>query len=146
MAELTFYRQKRFDGGVRTGIDLDGAAIFEDFEPGAADRDPSLRWYVDLRCAGDGLPDDAESAREWLLDQEQTIRAGFRSFAAQLAAGADLDDYPLQWSGFSPLPPDVHMSIACSAIRRVDARELNQVLLDVADHWSDRIGRLCATV
>jgi hypothetical protein len=146
MSELTFYRQKRVDGGIRTGIDLDGASICEDFEPGEAERDPALRWYVDLRCSGDGLPGDADSAREWLLEHDAMIREGFSRYAEELAAGSDQDDYPLQWSGFQALPPKVRMSIACSAIRRVDARELNHVLLDIAEHWSERVGRLCASV
>ena len=30
MPDLTFYRQKRVDGGVRTGIDLDGVTVCED--------------------------------------------------------------------------------------------------------------------
>jgi hypothetical protein len=134
MHELTFYRQKRVDGGIRTGIDLDGVTVLEDFESGEAERDPALRWYVDLRCEGDALPGEADSAREWLVGQEDLIREGFRAYAAQLAAGADPDDYPLQWSEFQHLPPGVKMSIACSAIRRVDARELNHVLEDIADH------------
>lgn len=29
MAEITFYRQERFDHGVRSGIELDGACVFE---------------------------------------------------------------------------------------------------------------------
>jgi hypothetical protein len=146
MSELIFYRQKRVDGGVRTGIDLDGVSICEDFEAGEAERDPALRWYVDLRCSGDGLPSDADAAREWLLVHEAMIRDGFSRYADQLAAGSDPDDYPLQWSGFQPVPPSVQMSIACSAIRRVDARELNRVLLDIAEHWCERIERLCASV
>src|SRR4051812_22412222 len=146
MPELTFYRQKRVDGGVRTGIDLDGVNVCEEFEEGHEERDPALRWYVDLRCSGEGLPSDADSAREWLLEHEKLIRDGFSRYANQLAAGADPDDYPLQWSDFQPPPQGVQMSIACSAIRRVDAREVNQVVRDIAEHWSERIERLCATV
>jgi len=146
MPDLTFYHQKRVDGGLRTGIDLDGDTICEDFEPGEAERDPALRWYVDLRCSGEGLPAEADSARDWLLEHEAMIQDGFRRYADQLAAGADPDDYPLQWSGFQPLPPGVQMSIACAVIRRVDARELNRLLLDIAEHWSERIDRLCARV
>ena len=146
MPDLTFYRQKRVDGGVRTGIDIDGVTVCEDFEEGDEERDPALRWYVDLRCSGDSLPSDADSAREWLLEHEEMIRDGFSRYANQLAAGADRDDYPLQWSGFQPVPQGVQMSIACSAIRHVDARELNHVLREIAEHWSERIERLCAGV
>src|SRR3954451_9524953 len=99
MPDLTFYRQKRVDGGVRTGIDIDGVTVCEDFEEGDEERDPALRWYVDLRCSGDSLPHDADLAREWLLEHEEMIRDGFSRYASQLAAGADRDDYPLQWSG-----------------------------------------------
>ena len=68
MPNLTFYRQARIDGGIRTGIELDEDAVFEHFEEGGPELDPTLLWYVDLRCQGPGLPDEPRKAREWLID------------------------------------------------------------------------------
>ena len=52
MPNLTFYRQKRVDGGVRTGVELDGETVASLFEEGDPERDPALLWFVDLRCEG----------------------------------------------------------------------------------------------
>lgn len=143
MSELTFYRQLRMDDGARTGIELDRVSLFEQFEAGNPDdRDPALRWYVDLRCRGEGLPRNPEAARQWLLDHADLIRDGFRRFADRLVAGADPDEYPLEWSDFQGLPAAVQMTIAASAMRRVDAREMGLVLRDIAEHWSERIHAL----
>jgi hypothetical protein len=77
MAQLLFYRQKRVDGGVRTGLDLDREEIAEHFEEGELERDPALLWYVDLRCDGPGVPADGEAALQWLIDYAPVIREGF---------------------------------------------------------------------
>jgi hypothetical protein len=42
MAMLNFYRQVREDGGIRTGIELNGTTIFERFESGGDDYDLAL--------------------------------------------------------------------------------------------------------
>jgi hypothetical protein len=130
------------DGGYRTGIELDRVTLFERFEEGEFERDPALRWYIDLRCQGSSLPDDPEAARQWLLDQSPVICEGFRRYADQLAVGVDPDDYPLLWDDFRGVPVGVRMTIASSAIRKVDARELDANLRDVASHWTERIESL----
>ena len=40
MPNLTFYRQARIDGGIRTGIELDEDTVFEYFEEGGSEPDP----------------------------------------------------------------------------------------------------------
>jgi hypothetical protein len=135
MAKLIFYRQQRFDGAVRTGVELDGETIAERFEGGGVDSDPVLLWYIDLRCDGQGIPDDPNAAAQWLLDQSELIRDGFVRFAEKLRVGADLDLYSLTWSDFRDPPPEVRMMIACSAARRVDAREMSGKLIDVGENW-----------
>ena len=50
--ELSFYRQKRQDGGIRTAVTVDGDTVLHRFQPGEGASDPALLWYVDLRCAG----------------------------------------------------------------------------------------------
>ncbi len=139
MPKLTFYRQKRDDGATRTGIELDGETIAERFEGGEGERDPALLWYVDLRCEGAGLPDDPDAATHWLLEQAPIIRVGFARFAERLRAGVDTDLYSLTWSEFADVPEGVGMTIACSAIRRIEAREMSAILADVGSHWDDII-------
>ena len=56
MHKLTFYHQKRRDGGLRTGVDFDDERVLERFEPGDLARDSALEWFVDIRCRGETLP------------------------------------------------------------------------------------------
>ena len=46
--------------------------------------DPSLLWYVDVRCSGDQLPRDPQAAREWFLKNA-------RFFVEHLKQVADAD-------------------------------------------------------
>ncbi len=142
MASLIFYRQKRNDGAIRTGVELDGETIAERFEEGGRERDPALLWFIDFRCEGQGIPDDPENATQWLLDHSKVIRDGIVRYAEQLKTGADPDFYSLTWSEFQGLPENVSIVIACSAIRRVDARQMAVNLIDLADHWNARIPSL----
>jgi hypothetical protein len=142
MPKLTFYRQGRADGGFRTGIELDGETAFGRFEEGGPEPDPTLLWYVDLRCSGPGLPEEAEAARRWLLDHEETIRGGLSECASELEAGRDVELYPLLWDKFPDAPPGVAMTIACATNRRIWALSLPKLLEDVAAHWRERIERL----
>ncbi len=139
MPSLIFYRQKRVDGGIRTGVELEGETIVEEFEEGDQDRDPALVWYVDLRCEGTGLSVDPNEALEWLISQQPEIVQGFHEFAKECEVGTDADSYPIQWGKFSGLPEGVAMEIACSAIRRITAREISKILKDVGDHWTQRL-------
>lgn len=139
MPSLTWYRQARADGGVRSGITLDRVEVFERFEPGPLERDPALRWYVDLRCQGGPLPSNADEIKQWFIDHSLVIREGFADFSNELRVGTDPDDYPLQWSRFHNAPVGVTLIIAASAVRQVDGREMATILRDIADHWLERI-------
>jgi hypothetical protein len=142
MAELTFYRQKRVDGGVRTGIDLNGSTVFDRFEEGEPEPDPALLWYVDLRCRGPKVPATARACRKWLVDHEKVIRNGFQACANELIAGIDPDLYPLVWEKFSNLPAGVQMAIAYSAVRRIDAIRMSEVVRDIGTHWLELVRSL----
>jgi hypothetical protein len=142
MSMLTFYRQARADGGLRTGVDLDGLTLFETFEPGVEEHDPSLLWYVDLRCEGDVLPTEPEKAQEWLLDIGGVIRNGLAACADELAVGLDpsgADLLPYERS--LPRPPDgSRLRIFVSAIRRHEARQIAGELRKLSRDW-DRVLR-----
>jgi hypothetical protein len=142
MPKLIFYRQKRQDGAIRTGVELDDRTIAERYEEGEEEHDPALLWYVDLRCIGPGIPDDPSGAEHWLLRQSPIIHDGYARYAETLRVGADPDLYSLTWSDFVGVPEDVRMTIACSAIRRIDAREMSSILAEIGGRWDELMKEL----
>jgi hypothetical protein len=135
MPKLVFYRQRRYDGGLRTGVELDDDRVVNVLDPGTNGIDPVLIWYVDLRCEGDGVPDDPERVLDWLQEHGPIIRDGFSRYAGHLRNGYDADIYSLKWADFKNVPQDVSMQIVCSAIRRVDALEIGSHLSEIATNW-----------
>src|SRR5947207_6480872 len=90
MPKLKFYRQRRVDGGTRTGIDVDNEEMWHRFEePPEAEADPALVWYVDVRCHGPAVPAGREEARVWLLKNTPVIKRAFEQIADKLHAGYD---------------------------------------------------------
>ena len=138
---LIWYRQKRFDGGIRTAVDVDDEHLMHQFENRSEESDPSLLWFADLRCEGSRLPTTADRARQWLLDHSEVIRQSFRDVAEEFRAGIDVDTWPLLRTveGF---PGRVKVVIAFTAVRRLDALAMGVVLNDIADHWDERIRSL----
>jgi hypothetical protein len=141
MPKIDFYRQKRVDGGVRTGVEVDGEGAFHQFEPGRRDSDPALLWFVDVRCQGRSLPTGAEAARRWLLDNTGVIQGGLRALAEEFRAGMDPGVYPLQWR-IPGTAKGRRLTIVVSTHRRLVARRMAAALLDVAENWEERIRRL----
>lgn len=135
MAKLIFYRQKRRDGGLRTAVEAGEETLFGLFEEGESNDDPTLRWFVDLRCEGAGLPQSPRAARTWLLKHADMISDGFARCADEIAAGIDPDHYPLSWDRFGERPEGVTMKLVCSATRRVDAIEMASVLREIGSNW-----------
>jgi len=142
MAKLIFYRQERYDNGIRTGLELDGYPIAERFEEGDGQRDPALIWYVDLRCEGPRVPSEPELAEPWLLEHSPLFRDGFLRFGERLRAGADKDIYSLTWGDFPDAPEGVGVTLSCSAVRRVDGREMSSILREIGTHWEEIIQSL----
>ncbi len=143
---LSFYRQERVDGGIRTGIMLGMSTIFERFEIDGEEWDPSLAWSVELRCSGPSLPTDPGDVKAWLLENEPQISDGFRRFSEDLAAGSDPTGvYPLQFGDFRNVPPGISMKIVCTALRRYDAFFLADHLNYVREHWTDLVSHLDST-
>jgi hypothetical protein len=142
MAKLVFYRQKRYDGGIRTGVELDDDRVADWFEPGPDEFDRALLWYIDLRCEGNGVPDEPELALDWLTEHGLTIRDGFSRFADHLRNGFDPDIYTVRWTDFRDVPHDVTMLIATSAPRRVDAMEMGSHLSEIVSNWDKIIEKL----
>jgi hypothetical protein len=141
MPQLTFYRQHRRDEGVRTGVDIDGETLLHDFEPGADEIDPVLSWWVDVRCEAVRVPEEPAEARKWFLTHAESIQAGLRKLAEEMRAGIDFDTWPLPWKVPKP-PRGVHITIGCSASRRLPARKMADALSELAGSWPDTIRAL----
>lgn len=145
MSGMVFYRQKRFDGGIRTGVELGQETILEHFEVGSEDRDPRLLWYLDVRCQGPGVPTDVESARHWFLETASIIKGGLTRFADESRrVGVDKDSYPLEWSDFPSGDDGVNRKLVCSLAQRMDGRDLAEIVDDVSRHWSERLESMIA--
>ena len=132
MHKLTFYHQKRRDGGLRTGVDLDDERVLERFEPGDLARDSVLEWFVDIRCRGETLPSEPEEIREWFLSRSGPIQTALRQLADDCAAGID-KDWPLKRE--IPSSDGVGMAIYCSAMRRPSGRDIASVITELEAKW-----------
>jgi hypothetical protein len=143
MPRITFYHHRRRDGGTRTGVDVDDVTVLQRFVPGKGEPDPVLLWFVDVRSSGRSLPEDAEGARRWLIERGAVVREALHSLAQEVRAGIDEQSWPLV-RPVAGAPRGVRMEIACSAIRRVEARDLAGILADVAAAWEDRLRDLPA--
>jgi len=147
MHELTFYRQKRYDGGVRMGIELDKEhTLLATFLEGPLEEQENplaaaLLWYFDLRCRGDEVPTQPDRAREWFRSFKDPIRSGLEKLATAISLGVD-DSTPIQWSDFEGFPAGVHVEAVLSAIRRISNDELLQVIEEIADKFDTFLGQL----
>ena len=138
MSSITFYRQARFDGGVRTGVEVDDDTVLARFDAGKSEDDPILLWFVDVRCTGRNLPKNAAGACAWLIDNASVIRNGLKELAVAVAIGADSNTWPiLHVVPHSPAGSKV--VIAFSAANRLAVRDLPKILRDIAKRWSDLI-------
>jgi hypothetical protein len=141
MAKLKFYRQRRVDGGTRTGIDSENEELWRRFdEPDESEADPALLWYVDVRCHGSAVPTGREETRAWLLQQAPTIMEAFNQVADKLHAG-----YDGPWPYVFPVPdgpPGATIKIVCSSIRGLEVGELSKVLRSTGRRWSRLLKQL----
>jgi hypothetical protein len=142
---IVFYKQVRQDGGVRTGVEVGDTSVLHHFKEGSHEFDPALLWWADVRCDGRKLPDEPEEVRQWLLDNAESICAGFLELANKLQAGMDVDIYPLQHE-VREAPSGVRMSVFCSAVRRLTARNMAQELQKLARNWKRILDQLDSAV
>jgi hypothetical protein len=140
MSNIVFFRQSRVDGGVRTGIDVDGSSL-EFYESGSDDHDPALLWYVDLRLSGNGLPQSPEDARQWLFDHAAIVDRAFQQLAERLEVGMDADIWPLTLKVEQPAP-GVILSAVCSSMRTTSARQIGGAVRDIIGNWRNYLGAL----
>ncbi len=137
MPRLVFYRQAREDGGVRTGIDVDGWSI-DHFQEGGGEPDPALRWFIDLRAEAGDVPADPEEGVRWLTGHRQVVRDAYLALADALARGKRADTWPLVCEAPNA-PHGPQVSAACSAVRAVLPEDLAAHVRDLADRWEDYV-------
>jgi hypothetical protein len=141
MTKITFYHQARQDGDVRSGVSINDDIVFDRYS-GRNKNDPALRWFVDVRCEGD-LPSDPEEAREWLLSNATSIKAGLEEFSDKLTAGLDVESWPVSFKVKHPARK-IRIAIVCSATRLLDARDIALNLSLVAAHFEEFVSKLQA--
>ena len=140
MSALIIYHQRRQDGAERTGVEIDGDSVLERFTGGPEADNPALVWYIDLRCEGDGVPADLQSARRWLREHACEFTGALHRAAEQISAGIDADIWPYQHD--AGLIAGTPTKVVCSAMRRVDARELARHLTEWAEQWERLLDEL----
>jgi hypothetical protein len=141
MTKLTYFRQQRVDGGIRTGITIDMEVILHHFQRGKKEADPVVVWSIDVRCAGAKLPEEAETIRQWFLDKAPVVREALTGLAAEMKAGIDFDGWPYLWPVPHP-PRGVRMTIACSASRLDVGRRMAELLTETADGLEESLRQL----
>ncbi|MGD0387733.1 MAG: hypothetical protein ABSC42_02155 [Tepidisphaeraceae bacterium] len=139
MQTITFYRQKRIDGGIRTGVEVGGNTVLSTFKSGRGEHDPALVWYVDVICKGRKLPKNSEEARRWLVDHHASIQRLLNALAGRIMEGIDPDVWPISQQG---IIHGVKIRISCSTVRRLEARKLATVIRDIAQRWDEYVGDL----
>ena len=139
---LTYYRQTREDGGVRAGIDADDTELLHHFSPGEEEHDPALTWWVDLRCKGSSLPHDPAGAREWFRKHGSFFVTAMQDVAdKRLIAGFDADLWPYRRE-IADAPDGARVEIVISAVRRLVARDIAEVLRQFARNWDTLLDQL----
>jgi hypothetical protein len=138
--KLTFYRQKRVDGGVRTGGEWLGSSLLQRFERGDDD-DSSLLWYVDLRFSGPRLPKEPDGVRDWLIEQEPWILDAMGHAARDLDVGIDADVLPYKRL-CGEAPAGISLELAASAQRRVPGHQVGKTVRQIGRRWRRMIESL----
>lgn len=148
MTEITFYRQKRRDGSVRSGLELDGETqlgLIQGVTNESEDDDFSmvLDWFLDLTIQ---VPDviehsDPQKARLELLKLQTAIQDGLDRLVQAMGAGLD-HEIPFRWSDFNLLPEGYHATFLCRAANRTMGRELSQEVQQFALRWKNDLAEL----
>ena len=141
MDHLTFYRQARVDGGVRTGIDVNGQSLLEAFQSGGDQHDPALLWYVDVRFQGEHFPTNSDAVSDWLIQRSKTVRKGLNEAAEELAIGFDSELKPYERIISEP-SDDAQIRVVVSAIRRIEGRDIAPELREISANWETILQQL----
>jgi len=148
MTEITFYRQQRRDGSIRSGLELNGEPQFgliQSWPSETSDDDLSmvLDWYIDLTIQSPNPIDhsDPEQTKNELLKLQASIQHGLNQLANSMGAGVDFES-PVLWSKFPELSEGFHVEMVCRASSRISSRQLMREINEFANHWLEYLGNL----
>jgi hypothetical protein len=148
MTEITFYRQQRRDGSIRSGLELNGEPQFgliQSWPSETSDDDLSmvLDWYIDLTIQSPNPIDhsDPEQTKNELLKLQASIQHGLKQLANTMGAGVDFES-PVIWSKFPELSEGFHVEMVCRASSRITSRQLMREINEFANHWLEYLGNL----
>jgi hypothetical protein len=148
MTEITFYRQQRRDGSIRSGLELNGEPQFgliQSWPSETSDDDLSmvLDWYIDLTIQSPNPIDhsDPEQTKNELLKLQASIQHGLNQLANSMGAGVDFES-PVIWSKFPELSEGFHVEMVCRASSRITSRQLMREINEFANHWLEYLGNL----
>lgn len=148
MTEITFYRQQRRDGSIRSGLELNGEPQFgliQSWPLETSDDDLSmvLDWYIDLTIQSPNPIDhsDPEQTKNELLKLQTSIQHGLNQLANSMGAGVDFES-PVLWSKFPELSEGFHVEMVCRASSRISSRQLMREINEFANHWLEYLGNL----
>jgi hypothetical protein len=138
---ITVFRQARVDGGRRTGVDINGTTYLQQFRRGRQAHNPALVWFIDVTFSGPRLPDEPNEARSWLVEHRDNINQALKEMAKTLGP-VDPDAIPFEDERSVRGLTGVKMRIAVSAMRRTDARQVQDELRAFADDWESAMNGL----
>src|SRR5262249_55208883 len=106
------------------------------------ERDPSLRWYVELRCNGK-VPElrTSEDARKWLSEHSGLLRDALNKAAEELSGGLDIDHLPWSWS-YPDAPKGWTIEVVVSAMRRLAGLEVAKKIQRLSKRWQHYLEQL----
>jgi hypothetical protein len=147
MPEISFYRQARVDGGIRTGVDVDETTVLESYEADSEDFDPALLWYVDLDINAPAFAGESqgESVRSWLLKHAKPIQTALATVEEELSLGFDVEARPYVRTIVDE-KADLSMTIRVSAIRRIEGRDVASKVSFVRSKWKRLISQMSGLV
>ena len=129
MTEMTFYHNVRLDGGVRTGVTVEGFRGLEVFHPGPGEPDPRLAWSVTVTVPSDRGVATQDDAAEWLASEWPMLQVALSQAAAEIPTGTDFGWKP--WlSHQKALGRGAEVSL--TAMRVSDHRDLGRNLNTLA--------------
>ena len=141
MADIVFYRQKRADGRIRTGLEVDGRTVGESLQGGDINHDPALVWYIDVELNSiDVAVDSEDAAQGWLLEHREAIARALNETAEELEVGTDVDVWPVRRQ--KPLSSGEDAVITVSAVRRLPLGELSSAIREWAGQFADAVRSL----
>ncbi len=148
MTEITFYRQQRRDGSIRSGLELNGEPQFgliQSWPSETSDDDLSmvLDWYIDLTIQSPNPIDssDPDQTKNELLKLQASIQHGLNQLANSMGAGVDFES-PVLWKNFPELSDGYEIELVCRASNRISSRQLMNEIHGFAHHWLEYLGSL----